>query len=363
MEHPPGTLRQERRRAATLTVIAVVSLLVILAAIIPSPYIIERPGPVVDVLGDTVIDEETVPVIDVEGASGRVSGGVLNLVAVSLVGSPERPTSWLQLLPAAVDHTQELLPRELVFPDGISGEEREEGSAMLMTSSQSSAIVAAFNELGADIDTLLAVSEVVDDSPADGILQPGDLLRAADGEVVTDLEVLSRVLAPHGSGTPVRLEIERDGEHVTVEVVPELTPESEMPRLGIFLEEVAEVPEGVTIHLEDIGGPSAGLAFALGIIDLSGDESLVSDAVVTATGTVTASGRVGMIGGLPQKIWSAARAESELLLMPLENCGDLPDRLPEHLTIAPVETVAEATAAIEALERGETPAGLERCAP
>ena len=115
------------------------------------------------------------------------------------------------------------------------------------------------------------------------------------------------------------------------------------------------------IQLEDIGGPSAGMAFSLAMYDRLTPGEMLDGMTVSGTGTMADTGEVGPIGGLEQKMWAAARAESDLFLMPLGNCADVPERIPDGLRVAPVATLTEAIDAIETAASGDTPAGLERC--
>ncbi|UOQ55811.1 PDZ domain-containing protein [Leucobacter allii] len=353
--------RRERRRSRILLGVAIAACLVLLAALIPSPYAIERPGPVVDTLGDVEIDGERVPVITVEDRETYATSGVLNLLTVSILGSPEDPQSWLSLLPALLDPAQRIAPVTEFYPEGVTVEQREAATTVQMDSSQAQAAAAAFGALGEEVGTELAVGAVAEGSPADGVLEVGDVIVSVDGAAVPDFAALRERIVAAGAGQAVRLGIERHGEPRELPLVPE-TPEGEAePIIGASIATVYALPAEVDISLSQIGGPSAGMIFAIGIVDELTPGELLQGLTVSGTGTIAGTGEIGAIGGLEQKMWAASGAGSDLFLMPLANCADVPDRTPSGLRIAPVADLDEALAAIGTVADGAEPAGLERC--
>ncbi|WP_449281583.1 YlbL family protein [Leucobacter sp.] len=351
----------ERRRSRVLLGIAILACVMLLAAVVPSPYVIEQPGPVVDTLGEVKIDDEPAPVITIDGARTYPTTGELNLLTVSILGNPDQPKSWLSLVPALLDPAQRVAPVGEFYPQGVTVEQRETENAVLMDSSQAQSAAAAFRAVGAPVGVELSVAGVSEDGPADGLLETGDRLVSLDGREVEDFDDLRRGIAEAGAGTEIRVGIVRDGEEREVRLTPRLPEGGDQPLIGAMISSAYELPAEVDISLSQIGGPSAGLVFALAILDRLTPGELLDGRVVSGTGTMTDSGEVGAIGGLAQKMWAAERAGSELFLMPLDNCADLPSRLPAGLRIAPVESLDEAVAAIDALTSGEEPAGIERC--
>ncbi len=352
---------RERRKMRAMLGTAVAACLVLLAAIIPAPFVVERPGPVVDTLGDVEIEGETVPVISISDAETFPTSGELNLLTVSLVGSPDDPANWLSLLPALLDPSQRIAPTAEFFPEGSTQKDREEANAVLMDSSQMQSAAAAFRALGEPVEVDLRVAGVSEGGPAEGVLQEGDVLRSVDGREASDFTALRELIVSAGEGAPLRIGIERGGETLEVAVTPAIPEGGGEPLLGAMVSSEYELPAEVDISLSRIGGPSAGMVFALAIYDELTPGELLDGLAVSGTGTVTDAGAVGGIGGLTQKMWAASRAGSELFLMPLENCGDIPERIPPGLTIAPVATLEEAIAAVETAAEGREPAGVERC--
>lgn len=353
--------RRERRKMRILLGIAILAILTVLAAVIPSPFAIERPGPVVNTLGDVKIKDETMPVISISDVKTYPTTGVLNLLTVTIVGGPEHPASWLSLLPALLDPSQRVAPRSEFFPEGESEKDREAANTVLMDSSQMQAAAAAFRQLDQPVSVQLDVAGVSENGPADGILLKGDRLLEVNGTRVADFTELRKAIVDAGADKPLELTIERDEKKQKVSVTPQIPDGGSEPMIGAVLSSSYTLPAKVDISLSQIGGPSAGMIFALGIYDQLTPEPLLDGRTVSGTGTISDTGEVGPIGGLTQKMWAAAQAKSDLFLMPVGNCADLPAQIPSDMTVAPVKTLDEAIDAIETVNSGGTPAGIERC--
>lgn len=350
-----------RSGRALFYAVAAAVVLVLLASVIPSPYAIERPGPVVDTLGTVEGGGKGTPLLTISGEKTYPTSGTLNLLTVTLVGTPQKPNSWLSLLPALLDPNQELVPLEQIYPKGTTAEQRDEANAALMTSSQDLATVAALNALGREVPAELVVGRVVDGGPSEGILKDGDVIRSIDGRSVTSLtELRSGLQRADGS---VALVIDRDGTSKTVRVTPREMDSGSSPQLGILAGSRFDIPVKVRVEVEGIGGPSAGTIFALAIYDKLTPGDLTGGLRVSGTGTIDESGTVGAIGGLPQKLAGAERAGTDLFFFPVANCADLPNSLPKNLRVVPVSTFTEALEAVQAAAAGKpTPTVSERCA-
>jgi len=113
----------------------------------------------------------------------------------------------------------------------------------------------------------------------------------------------------------------------------------------------------VTLKLADVGGPSAGLLFSLGIIDkLDGDGSggdLTGGRTVAGTGTIDRDGKVGAVGGVALKTQAARRDGASVFLVPKAECSDAKSELPKGLRLIPVTTLKGAVGALVALEKGK----------
>lgn len=337
------------------------AILLVIGFSVPSPYVIERPGPVVNTLGKIEVDGKTRPVIDIHGAETFEHEGALNLLTVTIVGNPDKPLGWFSLVPTLFDHTQELRPINEIFGDDRTAEERQETNRLLMDNSQSTATAAALTALEIPFEAEVLVGAVIPETPAENVLREGDQIMRVDGELVTGSSMLRRVIAEHDPQSEIELTLIREKTPKTVKIVP-MRPEGQTRSVvGVLLETSYEFPFEVDIALEQIGGPSAGMMFALGIYEELTEGSLTGGHVISGTGTVDDAGDVGAIGGLSQKIWGAHQSQSELFIMPVANCAHLPQDLPENMQISPVLNTSEAIAAIEAFANGEEPPGIERC--
>jgi len=348
-----------------LSVVTVVIVGLFLAnVLIPVPYVVERPGPVANTLGNVEIDGETVPMISVDGAETYPVSGELNLLTVTIVGNPDNPPGWLDLFAAWVDPTQDILPMDAIFPDGQTVDERKEETQAEMTSSQDAATAAALSELGIPFTQSLSVAAVSEDGPAAGILKEGDVLIAVNETPVSSYRVLREAIESNGPDAPASFTIERDGSQQAVTIVPtSVTNEAgdQATLIGVSVLTEFVFPFEVNIQVDQIGGPSAGLMFALGITDVLTPDNFADGLVVSGTGTIDAEGQVGPIGGLPQKIYSAIRAKSDLIFIPAGQCDAVPADTLERVAVVPVATLRDARAALDDLQAGKGPAELDTC--
>jgi PDZ domain-containing protein len=357
--------RRRMSRGALVGVWALAVALVVLLVItfLPTSYVIQRPGPVYNTLGTaTSAEGEQVPLISVSGAQTYPTEGALDLLTVQVVGNRERTPSWFELALAWFDPTKAVLPIDVVFPEGTTTEERNSESAAMMIDSQQEATAAALTDLGYDIGATLTVHSFVEDSAAEGVLVEGDAILSANGMPVTDAAAL-REIVNEGDGDPVDLLIERDGEEATVSIMPketEIDGEKTL-LLGVTLMTAYDFPIDVTIQLNNVGGPSAGMMFALGIIDTLTPEELNGGESVAGTGTITADGTVGPIGGIRQKLWGAKDAGAEWFLAPASNCDEVVGHVPDGLQVFSVETLDDALAALEVVRDGGDVEALPTC--
>lgn len=357
--------RRRMSRGALVGVWALAVALVVLLVItfLPTSYVIQRPGPVYNTLGTaTSAEGEQVPLISVSGAQTYPTEGALDLLTVQVVGNRERTPSWFELALAWFDPTKAVLPIDVVFPEGTTTEERNSESAAMMIDSQQEATAAALTDLGYDVGATLTVHSFVEDSAAEGVLVEGDAILSANGMPVTDAAAL-REIVNEGEGDPVDLLIQRDGEETTVSITPketEIDGEKTL-LLGVTLMTAYDFPIDVTIQLNNVGGPSAGMMFALGIIDTLTPEELNGGESVAGTGTITADGTVGPIGGIRQKLWGAKDAGAEWFLAPASNCDEVVGHVPDGLQVFSVETLDDALAALEVVRDGGDVEALPTC--
>ena len=325
------------------------------AVLLPSPYVIESPGPTFNTIG--AVNGQ--PLIKIEGRESFPPQGELDLTTVFVSGGPNGQVNVLDTFRAWANPHEDVLPEQLVYPEGTTSSELQEQNAVAMTSSQESAIAAALSHENIDYTEKLSVAGLANDSASEGVLQEGDVLRRIDGQEIENIETLRSVLAG-AEGAPAVLSIVRDGAETEVSVTPKESPEGDF-QLGILLASTFDFPFGISIQLDNVGGPSAGTMFALGIIDNLTAGDLTGGKHFAGTGTIDSAGAVGPIGGIAQKLVGARNGGAEFFLAPAANCNEVVGNIPDGLTVVKVETLNDAVDAVEALGAGSDVSGLPAC--
>ena len=329
------------------TLLAVVTAL---AFVIHVPYVLLSPGPVFDTLGE----DRKAPIIKISGATTYPTTGELNMTTVSEYGGPQDDITLFQALWGWVSAATVVLPRESLYAPEETRQSNRVESASQFSSSQSNALAAAMNYLGKPVRSEFAVTSVAVGAPALGRLESGDRLLTVDGKkILSDIQVVHAV-RDKPIGTRLTFVVRRDGVVKTVSVIsgprPDLPAttedESKMAYIGITVGQLYAAEFPITFGLQDVGGPSAGTMFALGIIDKLTPGSLTGGHVIAGTGTISMKGEVGAIGGIRQKMIGAQKAGATLFLAPQSNCDDVVGHVPSGLTVVPVSTLTQAVQAI-----------------
>ncbi len=323
--------------------------------VIPAPYVLESPGPTFNTIGE--IGDS--PLITIEGEQTYPTAGELALTTVFVSGGPNGAVNMGEVVGAWLDPEDAVLPVDFVYPPGTTRGDVQEGNAAAMTSSQESAVAAALDQLDIPFTEELSVAGIMEDAPAEGILEAGDVLLSVDGREVTGVESLREFLN-ETEGAPARITVRRDGEEQILEVTPVLGDNGTY-QMGAYLSIDFTFPFEVAIALENVGGASAGMMFALGIIDKLTPGELTEGRNFAGTGTIDADGQVGPIGGIEQKMVGASAAGAEFFLAPEANCDEVSGNIPEGLEVVSVKTLDDALAAVETLAAGNGAGGLERC--
>lgn len=335
-----------RRRGATVLLGAVLLILLLWqAGTVRVPYVELGPGPTVDTLGVS----EGHPIITVEGAPTSESAGQLRLTTVSV--HPELTLfdalrGWLR------DDTA-VVPRELVYPPDKTEEQVDKENLQDFKESQTSAETAALRKLGYPV--LVTVTAVEKDLPAAGVLEPGDVITSVDGASVTSTRSLGELIRAKPEGTARSVGITRGGAAQTVTLTPVKAPDGNL-RIGVTVEQSQPHPFTLTIELERIGGPSAGLMFALGIVDKLDPADLTGGFVIAGTGEIDNDGNVGPIGGIAQKLVAARDVKAKVFLTPAANCKEALGAAQPGLPLVKVATLDDALAALQALRENRQPA-------
>lgn len=350
-----------RRQVVGLALFAVAATATVLIATAAAPYTIASPGPVYDVLGGTESDGQQVPIIDISGTDTYATDGALDMLTITSTSARVRPT-WMQVVGAALDPARSLEATDEEVPDESEVTTTQEAQQAQMDSSKHYAIAAALSELGYEpVSTTITVVETMEGRPAAGVLEADDRIVAVDGiRLETDAD-LTELIAAHGAGTPAAITIVRDGLERDVEVTPDVDPDTGQVMLGVWVTYANEWPIDVEIRLDSVVGPSAGMMFALGIIDRLTPESLTGGRVIAGTGTIDADGEVGAIGGIVQKLYAAAGAGAEVFLAPAGNCSQLPAEVPGGLDVYAISDLDDALEVLTTLADGGDASALPRC--
>ncbi len=305
---PPPVLRRRRRRIA-LTVLGLLGAVAIAAAFVRLPYVILSPGDA------TPVGE----VVTVKGARTYPHEGSLLFLTVSV--TTQRPNVY-ETVAGWLSSDDEVLDESDVLQGSTRAEERLIDVAD-MDLSQQLATKVALERLGYRVSVLpgVTVLAIEPGGPVAGVLEGHDVVTEVDGRRVEGTEDLGRAIRAHRPGSTVRLTFIREGRSRTVEVPTARNAEGQA-KIGVVVGPRFRFPLDIRINPGAVGGPSAGLAFTLAIIDQLTPGSLTGGHDVAVTGQIGPEGRVIEIGGARQKAVTARRAGAALMVVPH---GDLPD--------------------------------------
>lgn len=296
------------------------------------PYYVLGPGPARDVE----------PLIQIDGTRTYPTDGRFLLTAVRF----SRPNIY-RLVAAWLDPARAVVPEDEIVPAGQTPEEEFEVALSQMdTSKIDAAVVAltAYSGYPEDRRAGILVESVVPESPAEGKLFPGDLITRIDGLALDDLDDLRARIAEAGTERSLRFTVEAGGETRHMNVRPAQVPGIEGPAIGIA--PVHNFPFPLTIESGDIGGPSAGLMWTLGVIELLTPEDLSRGRVIAGTGAITLEGEVDAIGGVEEKVVAAEDAGASIFFVPVENAAAARS-VARDIVIVPVDTFRDAVRYLE----------------
>jgi len=336
---PPPPPKRSRWRYVVVAV-AIGVALGLLAAYITVPYYTLGPGPAKDVN----------ELVHVSGERVYPSAGnfFLTTVAVST-----RPISLFEAFIGWIDPAVSLYKRSDIVKPGLTDEQNAQYNALDMEESKYAALIAALHATGFDTPPIpgARVIGVAGGFPAEGKLKTGDLIVTVDGATVRDPASAVRPIVAKPIGSKVTVTVLRGDRRITTEMKTVRSPlagEEKRPVLGIRLAQALRLPFDVTIDSQNIGGPSAGLAFALTITDVLTPEDLTRGHHVAVTGTIDLSGRVGPVGGVEFKVRAAEKEGADVFLAPADEVAQARGAA-SHLKVIGVSTLAEALAQLRKL--------------
>jgi Lon-like protease len=340
------------RRSLTLFIASVgTAAAIAVSVLIPVPYVILGPGPTLNTLGSL----SGTPLITISGHPTYPTSGHLNMVTVSTTGGPGIRLNIFRALAAWLNPDEAVVPAAEIFPPGQTAKQTQQQDTEEMTGSQQTATAAALTELHIPYATEVVVVQTVSGYPAHGVLKVGDVITAVDGKPVTGPSSLTGLIYAHPAGSTLTVTIDRNG---TTQQVRVGTKESGgHPVMGVEIQQQYKFPFTVTITVGNVGGPSAGTMFALGIIDKLTKLNLTGGKFIAGTGEITASGQVLAIGGIQQKMVGARDAGATIFLTPASNCSDTAGAVPAGLRLVKVSTLTQAVDYLEDIKAGKSVPG------
>lgn len=252
------------------------------------------------------------------------------------------------LILAWLDPDQSVVPRDDLFAPGETPQQERERSISQMDQSKLDAAFVVLDELTGypeEHGDGVLIESVVGGCAADGELYPGDVVQAIDGTEVDDVEDARRSIRAAASGARLTFDVTVDGEPETVSLVREPCGGSERPLVGVSM--IESFPFEVRIRSGEIGGPSAGLAWALALYDLLTPGDLTGGRTIASTGQLGIDGTVYPIGGAGDKVVAAVSAGATVLMLPSSNVEDARAAGESEIELVPVETFGEALAYLQ----------------
>ncbi|HEY7874397.1 MAG TPA: PDZ domain-containing protein [Actinomycetota bacterium] len=342
MSDPPGTKPVAGFHPWRYVIAGVVLIVLVIAAFFVTlpMYYIYLPGPARDV--------ETL--VEIEGAKSYSSEGSLFLTTVTI----DTTVTFVDLVKAGFD-SQKAVVDSAAVNQGGSVKELKDQQQVEMSQSKLAARVVALGALGLGTPTGdgAEVLETLQGGPAEGVLQPGDTiveLQGQDVQTTCDVSSIMRTVQP---GEEVALTVERDGKRTKLEAIETVENDQDGSALiGIRMRDLNfEFQPDVHARFRTgrIGGPSAGLMFALGLYDRLTPDDLTGGRRIAGTGTIRCDGSVGPIGGVEEKIAGAEREGAELFLSPIAD-ADAAKRVATDLEVVPVATFDDAVEYLESQE-------------
>ena len=326
------------------------------ALLAPLPYVFFMPGTPDDVGGK---------LISIKNATTYPVNGKLFITSI-LVTNPDAPVFGPETLYNWAVGPNVVVPREIVYPKVQSDKEAVAQSQSEMTSSQAAATAAALNYLGYEFTTAYYVNAIRDYSDARGKLLPNDFVISIDGKAISQIDDIRASYIGKKVGDTIRITVERKSSSgqisqlsYEITLVGSREPntsglQSGKPAIGVLIGTTGKFPIDVQFNIDDVGGPSAGMIFALGIVEKLTEEDLLRGRKVAGTGTINSRGEVGAIGGIEEKMIGAKRAGATIFLAPRENCPDI-RHVPRGLKVIPVSTLRESIASLQAPENFKFP--------
>ena len=333
-----------RRASAGIIAMFVGIALGAVMAMVHLPYAILQPGPVTNTLGNGSAGK---PLITVAGKTTYPTTGALDFTTVAVLGGPANPVNAWEWIGGHLDKTNAVVPEDELFPKGVTSTEVDHQVAAEMADSQKEAIAVALRALGQKVPEVVSIGALTKDSPAKGVLLPGDIVVSVDGKAVTNPGSVRASIRAHKPGESATFTVRSGGKERVLTVTTANAAGHAV--VGVLMSTEFVFPTKVSINAGDVGGPSAGLMFSLAVYDKLTPGSLTGGANIGGTGTIDSAGVVGPIGGIQQKLVGAKRGGATWFLSPADNCNEVVGHVPDGLRVVKVATFTQARDAVEAI--------------
>jgi len=342
-----ATFAGARRQLNVIVAALLLVVLVLLAWLLPVPFAQERPGPTVDVLGAKAGTD----FIKVTGHQTYPTTGRLDLTTVSVTAPGER-LPLLAMLAGWISPRSAIVPISYVYPRSLSVAQVQQQNAEEMDASQTTATAAGLRQAGIKVTDRVQILSIAQNAPAEGKLKAGDYVTSVGGTAITTPEALRDRIRSHKPGDTLTFDYVRGSTEGTVDIVAgQAQDDAKVAAIGVtpgvgFLSDVT-----ASVHLpQQIGGPSAGMMFALGLYDKLTPGALTGGRTVAGTGTIDADGKVGPIGGIEQKVNGAREAGATVFLAPASDCSSAGSAAVDGITVYRVATLADSVTVLTELD-------------
>ncbi len=255
------------------------------------------------------------------------------------------------------DDDIEVVDQDLILGNR-SPQENRQFNLQLMDTSKQEAMRLALERLGYDVPVTIdgvVIVAVQDGSAADGVLEAGQTIVSIDGQPIDDINDVTRLMDGKLPGTTVRLGVEPASRKQVQSVDVELGASPDEPDRGLIGVNLQprnpqyQFPFDISIDSGNVGGPSAGLAFTLAVLDVMSPGELTGGLKVAVTGTIDAQGDVGPVGGVRQKTAAVIDAGYDVFLVPADEADQARARAGDALRVVPVDTLSDALDALSSL--------------
>ena len=318
---------------------ALVAVVVVAPLGATSPYFLITPGGTYDIGSRLRIPDEQ-----------RKPMGRMAFTAVY-----EQEASWGEVARAKVRGEAEIVPAVYIRPPGTTQQQVNETNKRLIDESKPIAAVVALRAAGYPVAITgqgARVESVLDGMPAYGVVQIGDIIVAVDGQPIATTNDLIQAITRHKAGDDVTLAVRRQDADQTFTITTRESPtDPGRAIVGVTISTYlfdVQMPFPVDIESDNVGGPSAGFMFALGILDAVTDGDLTRGYYVAGTGTISQDGIVGAVGGAAEKALAAERDGAQVFLAPRDDAAEA-GRWVHTLRIVPIDRFEDAITALCAL--------------